>query len=569
MVVPCAVTQAGTLAPTFWKQPVFFIPYQVKGSGKLLDPVAKVQLLTSRTGANDWRTLEEAKPNVQGFSFHAPEDGEYWFALRHLDRRGRPWPNAEVQPQMRIVVDTAKPTLRLEGSPDTTGEIVVRYEASDANLNAKSLVVEVRSPRSQWSPLPLDPADIVQPNRLVGRSRWRPPAGAESIELRASIADLAGQRAQTKANVPLLGSRQPLIGPTFGESFLGAGQVTQQANAGGPPAPNTISNPFASASQLPSQDWPANNRLPIITNAPQTVAQPPPPQRNPYTATSPAKANRTPAKLVGDGRTNSRRAAEPGDELQSLGGTPLGPGHTPSRAESTPWASPQSKTNTVESDWSPAQSPAPLPTRVVNSLTFDIEYDLQSVGPWGVSKIELWGTHDNGRTWRSFGVDPDNRSPFRVTVPQAGTFGFRILVDGANSAGSPPPQAGDEPELSVSVDLQPPTAELLAAELGQGNLADHLLVRWTAADTNLEPRPIALFYSSYPNGPWSTIASGLENTGSYTWRIERHVPGRFYLRLEARDIAGNLATFQTPTPIQLSRPQPSGRLRSVRPIVSN
>jgi hypothetical protein len=143
------------------------------------------------------------------------------------------------------------------------------------------------------------------------------------------------------------------------------------------------------------------------------------------------------------------------------------------------------------------------------------------------------------------------------------------LVDGAKSAGSPPPQAGDPPELTVSIDLQPPTTELLGADLGEGNLADHLHVRWTAADTNLEPRPIALFYSSYPNGPWSTIASGLENTGSYTWRIERHVPERFYLRLEARDTAGNLATFQTPSPIELPRPQPSGRLRSVRPIASD
>ena len=139
-------------------------------------------------------------------------------------------------------------------------------------------------------------------------------------------------------------------------------------------------------------------------------------------------------------------------------------------------------------------------------------------------------------------------------------------MDGANSAGAAPPRPGDAAELVVSVDLQPPTAELLAADLGQGNLSDHLLVRWSATDTNLEPRPIALFYSSFPNGPWSTIASGLENTGSYTWRIERHVPGRFYLRLEARDKAGNLATFQTPSPIALARPQPTGRLRSVRPI---
>ena len=128
------------------------------------------------------------------------------------------------------------------------------------------------------------------------------------------------------------------------------------------------------------------------------------------------------------------------------------------------------------------------------------------------------------------------------------------------------PKSGEEPELVVSVDLQPPVAELLAAEPGEGNLTDHMRIRWKAEDENLEPRPIGLFYSSFPNGPWSTVATGLENTGSYVWRIERHVPNRFYLKLEARDTAGNVAAFQTPEPLELNRPQPTGTLRNVRPI---
>jgi len=151
-------------------------------------------------------------------------------------------------------------------------------------------------------------------------------------------------------------------------------------------------------------------------------------------------------------------------------------------------------------------------------------------------------------------------------VPGAGIYGFRILVDGANGVGAMPPRSGEVPELVVKVDLQPPTAELLAVELGRDNQANHLLIRWSANDTNLEPRPIGLFYSTHANGPWSTIAAGLENTGRYTWRLERHVPEQFYLRLEARDTAGNLTTFHSASPVALDRPQPTGRLRSVRPV---
>ena len=210
------------------------------------------------------------------------------------------------------------------------------------------------------------------------------------------------------------------------------------------------------------------------------------------------------------------------------------------------------------------QDPSQL--RMVNSKVFELDYDLQSVGPWGVSKVELWGTHDGGETWQSFGVDPDSRSPMRVTVPGEGQYGFLILVDGANGAGAIPPRPGTSPELLIRVDLRPPQARLEVAQLGRANLSDQLQVRWSADDLHLHDRPIGLFYSSFPGGPWSTIATGLENTGGYSWRIERHVPDRFFLRLEARDLAGNVASYVTPEPISLSRPKPTGHLRSVRPL---
>ena len=132
-----------------------------------------------------------------------------------------------------------------------------------------------------------------------------------------------------------------------------------------------------------------------------------------------------------------------------------------------------------------------------------------------------------------------------TTVDDAGLYGFRIVVESAGGAPAIPPRSGDAPELWVDVDLHQPTAELTSIELGTGNLADHLILRWRAEDDNLDPRPIALFYSSRPAGPWTAIATNLENTGEYAWQVQRHVPDRFYLRLEARDVAGNLAAFQT------------------------
>jgi hypothetical protein len=315
-------------------------------------------------------------------------------------------------------------------------------------------------------------------------------------------------------------------------------------------APFAVTNPFGNAAK-PTQEWPASNQ--ISTASPSMSAGVEvPPAANSYTASNEPDTRRTPAKFAVDDAGNGEHVKKDKFATNRLDGKPV------SQEQPTQPAA------TAEGEWSSAgPQRGPL---LVNARTFDVEYDLQAVGSWGVAKVELWGTQDEGATWQSFGTDPDNRSPIRVTVPNSGTYGFRILVEGANSLGVQPPQAGDKPELVVMVDLDQPQAEIVGVEPGSGNLADQLRIRWSADDKNLEPRPIGLFYSSYAEGPWSTIAAGLENTGSYEWRIERHIPGRFFLKLEVRDTAGNVTSFQTREPIELNRPQPTGTIRSVRPV---
>ena len=202
------------------------------------------------------------------------------------------------------------------------------------------------------------------------------------------------------------------------------------------------------------------------------------------------------------------------------------------------------------------------PPKLVGSRTFSLEYDLDDAGRGGVTRVELWGTRDGGQTWNRYCQDDDNRSPLLVTVDNEGLYGFTILVQSAGAAAIESPRAGEEPELWVAVDLKRPIVELTGIERGEGNLADHLILKWRAQDNNLEQRPIALYFSSRPAGPWSAIATSLEDTGQYAWRVERYVPTRIYLRIEARDTAGNLAAFQTREPVEFSPGSLTGRLRA-------
>jgi hypothetical protein len=62
------------------------------------------------------------------------------------------------------------------------------------------------------------------------------------------------------------------------------------------------------------------------------------------------------------------------------------------------------------------------------------------------------------------------------------------------------------------------------------------------------------------------MATELANTGEYRWRLTREAPRQIFLRLEVRDVAGNVTTVQSPSPYVLILPRSTGRLRGVRPV---
>jgi hypothetical protein len=598
ILAPIASVQAQLPEPSYWRTRVFFIPYQPTDAAPFASPVEKVQLLVSRGADNQWAVLQEADPRVRGFSYHAPVDGEYAFAVRTINRKGEATPAAIAQPQIRVVVDTVPPTLQLSASPDASGRIIIRYEGRDQQLKPETVRLEAQANGGEWQRIATGPPDLAQPDRVVGQVAWKPPVSAGSVKFRATVDDLAGNQFSTIADASLVNPLAPtLAGPLPASQPLAGGAPPAPALSGpafsGPALNAPNGNPFGSSGVDPfaaappladsapaAQEWTAARS--ILVNAPP----PSTPSASPFTPAADAASpvapplwpeSRTPARLVADSGAASTAALPPTDLFGApplVGAnspppnSPFAPHHFQPAAAFPPTPTGQ-QSIPGPPNWSAPANEPPVDasgTRWVNSLTFDVDYDLQTVGPWGVAKVELFATRDGGGSWANFGADPDNRSPMRVTVPAAGVYGFRLVVNGANGAPAATPVAGDKPELVIGVDLTEPTAELQPAELGQGHLADHLIIRWSATDENLDARPVGLFYANSPEGPWSTVATAIDNNGQYAWRLLQQVPQQLFLRLEVRDKAGNVAVRQSPAPVALNLPQPTGTLRSVRPV---
>ncbi len=203
---------------------------------------------------------------------------------------------------------------------------------------------------------------------------------------------------------------------------------------------------------------------------------------------------------------------------------------------------------------------------IVNSTRFRLNYDVQAIDPSGVGRVVLWMTRDGGRSWKSWATDPDNQSPFPVEVEEEGTYGFRVVIHSRDGLTGKAPSSGEAPDVWIHVDTTRPQVQITSVPYGRGEEAGRLIINWQAYDSLLTSHPIRLAYSPTLSGPWTTIANSLENSGRYVWKVPPQVPERVYLRIEARDQAGNASAHELPSQIDLSGLSPRARIVGVEPV---
>ncbi len=503
--------------PIATRQTLFSIPFTIDRPANPSEEPGNVQLYVSTNRGVAWRLYASVEPSRRQFLFRAGGDGPYWFQVRTLDRSGRIKPQPAGAGLLRVVVDTTRPRMELSARRGDAGQVIARWRIDERHPNPDSLMIHYRvGPDGAWQPVA-----IGQENRRVSGTVetnevtfW--PKAAGEIQIRAEVTDAAGNRAVCHAQVKTgqTAAKQPLRNSQETESIWrgGAHQAATPWPAEGTPSGKKQPGSRHQARGLPGNDPEKRKLVPTVEHLKPDPAMGPvagrvhPPIQKQYASASPE--------------------ASP----EAAAGLP--PGERP---------------------------------RMINKRLFELEYDNDMSGR-GFSHIELWGSQDGGRTWRSFAFDDDNRSPVSVVVEEEGLYGFRVVASSVGNARPNPPKPGTPPEIFIGVDLTKPTARITGAESAAGADAGNLMISWEAADRFLARRPVSLSFSQYPCGPWTVIASGLENTGSYTWAVDPRVPQSIYLRLEVCDEAGNVGTHETSHPVLLEHTRASVRIRGVRPV---
>lgn len=613
-----AAPQAFDQVPLFpTRQNAFDIPFQIEEPVPGAEPV-EVQLHVSENRGASWHMAAKAKPDEGRFSYKAAHDGEFWYLVRTLNRQGRLLPEKAFEPELRVLVDTDPPVLELSCTRGSAGEIDCSWKTSDAHLKLETLQLSYQGIDAgpNWQNVSIPPSTASAEGAWTGRTTFVPTGAKWPLFVRVEVSDSAGNRSAAQAQVetpagagptslPIAAAPNgsPLTAlPGKNDTPWSAATPTSPA-VGGSAVSSTTMKPAstgdAAPPSLPSH-FPGRESVPPVN---RELIPTPPPATSPYRSTSDPRSTMprpTPGngpmrdETIGPGQVEAlpsptpdtpiRRTLEPqvgrgptmpaplapAAEGPSFGG-PSGSGlpETPAPRElRAPLADPApSMPSPVNGSASNNHATPPgISPRMVNSRRFELEYDVESVGSSGVAKVELWSSRDAGRTWTMLGTDADAASPYVVQVDEEGVYGFRIVIETASGLRSPSPAPGDLPEVWVGIDVTKPAAKLVSIQQRGVDEGGTLTLRWEASDRLLTDRPITLSFSERTDGPWTTIAAGVPNSGVYDWPFDARTPERLYLKLDVRDSAGNATSYVTTEPTVIERVKPQGRIRGVRPL---
>jgi hypothetical protein len=460
--------------------------------------IKEIHLFVSADEGRTWQPQAVASPDQDAFSFIAPRDGVYWFSVAVVNPQNKREPPDPYH---------APPSQKIVID---TLKPVLRVKAAERQGDEAVVSWEMQEDYPDLATLKVEyrPAGatggpwvaVPLTPALCGQARFRPVVPGP-LSVRVQVQDLAGNFSTAE-----------------GEVSAAANGSTQLAAA--PPAAPV--SPVAGSFVPPAADVPP--------------------------AAAPTPVSRT------EVRSMPEPAATPA--------APAGAGFDAGRLV----ASSEQPANPVAAG-SAAVSPRPvrgaLPALLItNNRQLAIDYEVTKVGPSGIGRVELWLTHDDGKSWEKFAETAELKPPLRVELPAEGQYGFRLVLQSRAGRSQPAPVAGTPPELRVELDTTPPTAQLYRPE-PDPKQADALILSWSATDRNLAPSPVTLQWAERPGQEWQTIVESHPNDGRYTWKLPPNVPYLVYLRLITHDTAGNSSVAETPEPVCIDLKEPEGRILGI------
>ena len=486
----------------YCRQKAFKIPFQIPDPTEQKQ-LQEVQLYVARNGGR-WEKYTAAPPDApqRSFTFRADQDGEFCFAVRTLDKHGayNPDDEAGLQAGLRVVVDSEIPKIDLRPIGRGGRDVRVEWDIQDRNLDLDSLKLEYRvEGQESWQTVP----GVVP--KFMGQATWVPDAPGR-ITVRCQVQDRAKN--------------------------LGIVSVDLESGAAANrPSASSVEGPGTNSGTTRAKPWPLEN------------VPPRPGAGQPYQ------------------NTNTGRDG-PAEVFQAPSGPSFSPGSSTMPVEDRTRSSAPA-TGGFGSRSSTEGAPAPANRVLMRDAELSLEYQIEDQGPSGVSVVELYVTKDRGRTWQFWCKDEDQKSPLQARLDDDGVYGLTLVAKNGLGVGERPPAPGDQPQTWVELDRTPPAVRIFPPEMGKGSELGSLIITWKAEDANLGERCVNLLYAEGSESKWKPIATDIDNTGRFVWRLDGQVPPRFRVAIEVSDQAGNSKMVES-AEVTVDNSKPRPRIQAIK-----
>jgi hypothetical protein len=520
--------------------------------------ISHSELVVSRDRGQTWESLDTARPDQDHLTLKATADGLYFvnIVVNFKDGRRDPLDPARVAPQYKMLIDATAPVVRVERAERDGTDVAVAWAVDEKYPDDAATQLSYKAADSQlndWTPVPVAAVG-------KGTARFRPTLGGALI-VRVVASDLAGNRAEGTKDVPA-----GVVAANYNPPGSGGGSVGLP-----PPRPVEPQPAAALTPTLPPRDAP-----PVLPSGGPTVVMPAAPIAAPPPTVMPVPTLPISTPPGQPARPTPAPAAEP---AWTPPAAPPTPAYTPPPAPASP--APLPTFGGGEPYRAAATEPPPpsaAPAHFLQRPDFDLRYEVDA-GPSGLSRVDLYVTRDQGRSWTKWSSHPNAERPLKVRLAAAyangganadGEYGLKLVPVSGVGLADDPPAAGSPPEHRIVIDSADPQV-LIYPHAVAPDRANAVLLNWVARDANFGETPMTVEWGEAPTGPWHSVAppdasnpagpARLANTGQYVWTLPPNMPShRVYLRLTATDRAGRTTEVVTREPITVDLVKPKARI---------
>ena len=488
--------------------------------------IQEARLFVSRDQGQTWEMVQAIPPTQEEFTFTAKADGLYYLSMQLVFLKGpaEPVDVSRVPPAQKLVIDSTPPVVRVIAASRNGEDITAEWTVEDKFPNDASTKLFYRALAGTEADWQAAPEGSVTKRSAKFKSQVAGPVVVQIV-----TQDLAGNVGRANKEVAEAGAKSANmdVPPVTPNPIVKVGDTLPPPSLTGLGEPGPMAPPLI----VPM------HTEPVFTPSPmQPLVQPIQPDTQ---------------KPIAMGS----------------GTTPIAiPGAAP-----VPFAAPA--------------NPEPTSATLTKSPRFDLNYQLEG-GPSGISKVDLYVTRDDGRTWIRWSTHAGTESPLRVVLDTRfnqeveGEYGLKLVPVSGAGLSDAAPAAGAAPELRVQVDTTAPMIKVFQPTADPAN-RNALILHWEATDKNFGKEPLGIEYAEHPNGPWKSVAAGndtvvpvagggvnpvirLANTGNYSWVPPTTLAQpRVYLRFTAWDLAGNRSEVTTPNPILVDLTKPKATIKGI------